>query len=403
LIALVSSAFFSGAETAMISARRMKLEVWLRRKKRGAKQAYRFLQRPERLLTTTLVGTNIAVVAASFIMAIYLEPYFNGFVIAAISSVFLLLFGEILPKSLARERATGFTVFASPFLRFFYILFFPLIWGVIGISHLFLRNLGMKGESVRRFFTRKDLELLIREGEKIEIINKKERSLISRLILRGNQKIQDIMIPRTEIVTIKKDTSIPEAAKLFEKTGYSRLPVIGEDIDDILGIVTVKDILLKNPKTIGEVLRQPLFVPEISRMGSLLKKLKEEHMGIAIAVDEYGGIAGLVSLEDIVEEFFGDIHDEYDEEASLYRKISSHQMDVNAKIKIEEINQRFKIHLPEGNYQTLSGYLLEELGHIPRRGERLETDFCILTVLSSTRKRVNWVRIVRKNKALNKT
>lgn len=398
LIALVFSAFFSGAETAMISARRMKLEVWLRRNKRGAKQAHRFLQRPERFLTTTLVGTNIAIVTASFIMAIYLEPYFNGFVIAALSSLFLLLFGEILPKSVARERATGFTVLASPVLRIFYILFFPLIWGVIGISHFLLRNLGVKGESVRRFFTRKDLELLIREGEKVEIINQEERSLISRLILRGNQKIQDIMIPRTEIVTVKKNTPIHKAAKLFEKTGYSRLPVIGENIDDILGIVTVKDILLENPKTVGEVIRQPLFVPEISRMGSLLKKLKEEHVGIAIAVDEYGGIAGLVSLEDIIEEFFGDIHDEYDEETSLYRKISSHQMDVSAKIKIEEINQRFKIHLPEGNYQTLSGYLLEELGHIPRRGERLETDNCIFTVLSSTRKRVNWVRIVRKMK-----
>ena len=133
-------------------------------------------------------------------------------------------------------------------------------------------------------------------------------------------------------------------------------------------------------------------------MRSLLKKFKEKRISIAIAVDEYGGIAGLVTLEDIIEEFFGDIQDEYDEDTNFYRKIGPRQMEVNAKIKIEDINHRLKIHLPEGNYQTLSGYLMDALGHIPRRGERLEAEHCVPTVLSSTRKRVNWVRIVRKKK-----
>jgi putative hemolysin len=382
----------------MISTRRIKLEAWLRGKRWGAKQAYQFLQKPERFLTTTLVGTNIAIVTASFIMAIYLDPYFNGFIITVISSLLLLLFGEILPKSIARDRATNFTVYISPVLRFFYILFFPLIWGVIGISYILLRNIGVKGENVKRFFSRKDLELLIREGEKSELIDQEERSLISRFILRGNQKIREIMIPRTDIVAVKIDTPVNRAARIFEKTGYSRLPVIGENIDEILGIITVQDILLENPQKIREILREPIFIPEISRMIHLLKTFKMRHIGMALAVDEYGGIAGLVTLEDIIEEFFGDIHDEFDEELNLYRKVSPRQIDVSAKVRIEDINERFKLHLPEGNYQTLSGYLMDQLGNIPRRGERLETDRCTLTVLSSTRKKINWVRIVRKKK-----
>lgn len=395
MVALTFSAFFSGSETALISVNRFRLEVWDRRGIKRARQAFEFLEEPEHFLTTTLVGNNIAIVAASSLMAVSLAPYINGFIITLVSSAFLLIFGEILPKSIARERATGFTLHATYYLRIFYVIFFPLIWSVMKLSQIILRILGFEIESVKSFFTREDLAMLVREGEQAGLVDQEERGLISRFVLRGNQKVREVMIPRTEMVVVKKNEPIRDVSSIFQKTGYSRLPVTGKTIDEILGMITVKDILLEKPERIKQVMRDVLFIPESANMASLLREMQEKNTGLAIVVDEYGGTAGLVTLEDIVEEFFGDIQDEYDDESSHYRKIGPRQIDVSARIQIEELNERFGLNLPEGEYQTLGGLLLDQLGHIPKRGERLEMTDCTLVILSAFRKKVSWVRIIK--------
>jgi len=380
----------------MISVRRIKLEVWMRQGVKGAEQVYRFLEYPERFLSTTLVGTNIAVVAASSIMAVTLEQYLSGFVITVITSTVLLFFGEILPKSIARDTATTFALYSMSVMRFFYVLFYPLIWLVMKMSQWLLNIFGLSGGSVKNFFTRKDLEMLVKEGEQAGLVNKDQRGLISRLILRGEQKVREVMIPRTEMMAVRVNTRVSEVSRIFLKTGYSRLPVVGKTIDEVLGIVTVRDLLLEKPRSLRPILREILFVPEAQNMAHLLREMQKKNIGIAIVVDEYGGTAGLVTLEDIVEEFFGEILDEYDVEASLYRKIGPRQIDVSARVEIDELNRRFDLNLQEGDYQTLGGLLLDRLGHIPQRSEKIELERCTLTVLSAFRKKVNWVRIIRK-------
>ena len=395
LVSIILSAFFSGSETALISARRIKLEVWIRNNVRGAKSAYNYIQHPEKFLTTTLVGTNIAVVTASSFIALYLQRYFNGFIITVISSTFLLLFGEILPKCIARERATTITLYVHWFLRGFYILFFPLIIFVLNISHLLLKIVGTKEENVKWFFSRKDIDMLVREGRQIGLVDDEKQNLISRLILRGNQKVRDVMIPRTEIVAVKKSDSISKVSEIFANTGLSRLPVIGKDIDHIEGIVTVKDVILKKPANISEVIRDLMFVPDTQIIARLLTMMRNNRTSIAIVVDEYGGTAGLITLEDIIEEFFGEIHDEFDEVADIYGKITPTQIDVDGRVSVDELNERFSLNLPEGDYNTLSGLMMKHLGHIPQRGERVEFPDCTLMVLKAYLKRVGWVRILR--------
>lgn len=372
------------------------MEVWVRHGIKGSQRALGFLQHPERFLTTTLVGTNIAVVTASSLMAVYLQHYLNGFVITAVSSLFLLIFGEILPKSIALQRAHLFTLRSVFFLQNFYVLLYPFIWSVMNVSRFLLKIMGLEGESVRRFFTREDLEMLVREGEKVGLVDREESGLISRFILRGNQKVREIMIPRTEITAIKMNETIGRVSKVFEETGYSRLPVMGGDIDEILGMINAKDVLLEKPSRVKQVMRDVLFVPEARNIASLLREMQKKRMGIAIVVDEYGGTAGLVTLEDIVEEFFGEIQDEFDGEMSLYRCIEVDQLEVNAKAPIEELNRRFDLDLPEGEYNTLGGFIMHQLGHIPKPGEKAETAACTLVVLSASRRKVRWVRIVRK-------
>ena len=328
-------------------------------------------------------------------MAIYLKKYLSGFAITVVSSTLLLLFGEILPKSIARQRASFFTLHFSLLLRAIYFLLYPLIWFVIEISGFLLRLFGMEKESVKRFFTRKDIEMLVKEGEQVGLVNKDERGLISRCILRSNQKVRDIMIPRTEITALKENESISKVLKIFEKTGYSRLPVMGKTMDEILGFVTAKDILLKEPANLRQIMRNLLFVPETRVIANLLREMQKKRMGMAIVVDEYGGTAGLVTLEDIVEEFFGDIQDEFDEDTNLYRKIGPQQIDVNAKIHVDELNERFGLNLPVGEYKTLGGLLIEHLGRIPKRREKIEIDTRTFVILSASKKKINWVRIIR--------
>ena len=238
--------------------------------------------------------------------------------------------------------------------------------------------------------------MLIREGEQAGLVDVEERGLISRLILRGNQRVKEIMIPRTEITAVKRSEAVGRLARIFETTGYSRLPVMGEDVDEIVGMVTAKDVLLEKPKRLKPILRDVLFVPESRVVASLLREMQDRRMGMAVVVDEYGGTAGLVTLEDIVEEFFGEIQDEFDEESDLYRKIGLHQIDVNARVRIEELNERFGLKLPEGEYQTLGGLLMDRMGRIPKRGERVEMATCSLVVLSASSKKLNWVRVVKK-------
>ncbi len=396
LITFFLSAFFSGTETALISTSRIKLEILVRRNVHSARQALAFIEDPEQFLATTLVGNNIAMVAASSLLALYLKPYLNGFLITAVSSLALLFFGEILPKSIARDKAMTYTIRATYLLRPFSTLFYPLIWSVMRISQFLLYVFGLRQNSVKQFFTRKDLELLTREGEKVGLVAPEERSLISRMILRGNQKVREVMIPRTDITAVKLKKSVNEVVKLFERTGHSRLPVIGKSMDHVVGIVTARDIMLEKPAALKDILRDVYFVPDTARIAQLFTSMQDRGNGLAIAVDEYGGTAGLITMEDIVEEFFGDIYDEFDEEDSLYRKITPQQIDVKAQIHVSELNERFHLQLPEGEYHTLGGFLMDQLGHIPKRGERLLWTTCKLIVLSAYRKKVNWVRIIRK-------
>ena len=245
-MAVFFSAFFSGSETALISASRIKIEVLARRAgrkgfRRNGHRAGRtreFLSKPEQFLTTTLVGTNIAVVAASSLMAYYLETIMSGFAITVVSSVILLLFGEIIPKSIAWEKAAAISLRIAPPIRFFFYLFYPLIRFVLMISNLLLRLFGIEQGSVRQFFTRRDLEMLVREGEKAGLMSREETRIICRLLLRGKERVKEIMIPRTDAVIVKHDEDPARIMKIFEQTGYTRLPVMGENIDEIKGMVS---------------------------------------------------------------------------------------------------------------------------------------------------------------------
>jgi len=398
------SAFFSGTETAFISASHVKIEIWMRQRVRGASLAASFLKEPDHYLITTLIGNNIAMVAASSLMVYYIEksiPFFinshlRGLVITGMSAFLLLIFGEIIPKAICRDQPTTVAIRASVLLHGLYYFLYPVIFIVQAITQWTIKVLSINQDQSHQIFSRKEIERLLREGRQAGVVKENEHNLISRFILRGNLKVKDVMVPRTEIIAVQKNDPITIVKKIFEDTGYSRLPVIGRNIDDIVGVITARDVILKRPRRINQILREVLFVPESRNMGSYLREIQRCSPDMAIVVDEYGGTAGLITLEDIVEEFFGDIQDEHDEDTNLYRKVTPRQIDVKARAEIHELNNQQGLTIPEGPYNTLAGFLMDKMGRIPRKGEKLDFHEYTFTVLSASRRKIHWVRIHKK-------
>ncbi|HHS13142.1 MAG TPA: HlyC/CorC family transporter [bacterium] len=393
ITAFALSAFFSGTETAFVSARRITLEIWKRQGSRAAQRTLHFLGKPHQYLSTTLVGNNIAVVLVSSLMAVILHPYFSGFYITLITSSALLLFGEILPKELARHRPTRYSVKVTLFLRFFYFLFYPVAWSVMNLASLILKLFGLSQETVRHFFTREDLDILVSEGEKSGLVNRDERSMISRFLLRGGYKVRDVMVPRTEMAVVRKKDSVKTAVRKLIKTGFSRLPVIEGSIDHIAGLIYAMDLINLKPKTLSPIIRETLFVPESLIIGKCLRTMQSHGATMAVVVDEHGGTAGLVTIEDIIEEFFGEIHDEFDSEKKWYRKTGPATIEVNAMVELNRLNETFHLDLKPGDYQTLGGFLIHQAGRIPRRNEIIAFGHVQFRILSCTRRRIQRVRI----------
>lgn len=398
-VMLLFSAFFSATETAFISARRFKFEIWVRQKRHGAATALRLLEQPERFLTTTLVGNNIAVVSASTLMALWLNAYFGAHVITAISAVVLLVFGEILPKSLARERASIMVLRVHWFIAVVRLIFYPIIAFVLLISRWVLSLLGLESESVGRYFSRKDLEMLVREGAETGLMDTEISELIGRWLDRGRQPVHEAMLPRLDVEGIEKESPLETASLQFEKTGHSRLLVYEEDIDHIVGVLHVKDLVLLESREIAMLMKPAFYVPESLPIAQCLHQMQQANAMMAVVIDEYGGTAGIVTLEDLFEEYFGELGDGDARDSALIRKETPRIIDVHARAEIDMLNDRYDLALPEGDYQTLGGLILDRLGHIPKRGEKIELPWCKLVIFSAAHHRVQWVRVIRKKPA----
>jgi len=393
IVALILTFYFSGTETAFISVNRVRIEVWRRQHKRSGEIIARFLSKPERFIYTTLVGNNLANIAfasyATVYFGNYLDQKLNWLLITGIT----ILWGEIIPKTLFRSLADWIIRKVAPVLEFFYYFFRPMIWIVSGISGIILRFLGYKEQEITDFFTKGDVEILLRESQNNVQLEKEKSEILKRILHLRRLQVREIMIPRTEIVAVNEKTKIEDLIKLFYDSGYTKIPVYKENIDNIIGVVYMKD-LFQRPKSINEILREVMFVPETKTSSQLLREFRKNNTSIAIVIDEYGGTAGLVTSEDLIEELVGEIIDEFDETSLLYRKVGDNTYSVNARIELEELRESLGIEIPEGDYETLAGFILNQLGHIPRRDESFEYNGIKFIITRATKRKIEWVRII---------
>lgn len=399
LIALVVliciSGFFSGSEIAFVVANKIKIEIKARKKNLSAQSAHYFVKNPQTFFSTILIGNNVVNIAFASISTVFLAYLFSlgELSILLVSSAVILLFGELIPKYLARELSDRIVLLTSLPLRGITFLIYPFVKITSSISTLITQSSSVRAENVKFLFSKEDLQILVQESHKAGMVNKKESDIISKVLNLGNQRVYEAMRPRTEIVGAEISSTIDEAFALFIDSGYSKLPVYDENLDNIKGIIYSND-LFGSPKDVQSILREAIFVPETKKSLEMLNEFLNKQITIAIVIDEFGGTAGLVTMEDIFEEMFGEIKDEYDVDENICRKISNNTYLISGKVEVDFINEKYDLNIPSGDYETIAGYITSGIGRIPVEGEVVSIDGYSISIVRADNIRIDIVRLV---------
>lgn len=404
LLFLVLSALFSGSEIAFISANKLRIEL---KKKKGASRGNilaRFYDNPSSFLGTMLVGNNIALVVFTIMMTNLLNSYYesyinNSLVLLLINTliitIIVLIFGEFLPKTLFRLYADDILYFLAYPLKLIQILLSIPSWLMSKLSNFLLKLIFKPpAETDEAAFTRIDLENFINDSQ-TDGEHDIDKELFGKALNLKETRVRDSMVPRPEIESIDITASVEELEQLFIETKLSRIVIIDGEIDNVLGYVHHQQ-LLSQPKSIRVLLLEIPFVPEVMRVSDLMNKLIKENISIACVVDEFGSISGVITLEDILEEIFGEIEDEHDEEEHIEKQISDTEFVLSGRLEIDYLNEKYEeLELPEGDYQTLSGYLVMTTETIPEQGAEIELNdyLFILELVSDTK--IETVRVVK--------
>jgi len=397
---LLCSMFFSASETAFLSSSRLHIRYLMEKGNKAASRVEKLLRKKTLFLNSILIGNNIVnITTSSLVTALAVSAFGDaGIGIAtAAATITILVFGEILPKSVALLQPERIATRASLPLSIFIIIASPLVFGftlITGVLTMFsLRKKRTETGSV----TEEDIKTLIEVGEEEGILETRERDMMHKILKYTNLNTRDIMTPRTDIVSIGIDATRAEILEVSHSSRFSRFPVYGEDIDDVRGILYIKDILITTNKgngkfTARDLLRPALFIFENQKISIVQKKLREENQNIAMVIDEYGGVAGLVTAEDLVEEIFGGLHDEYDKPESTTPNDS---LTVEGAIRLDEINERLSIRLTSEFYDTIGGFIMERYGDIPITGTSITDQGYRFTVTAVAGNRVETVKIFR--------
>lgn len=400
LISLAASAYFSANEIAFVVANKIKIEVRAKREIFGAAAAKKIIKNPQEVLTTLLIANNIANITFATVGGLYLKTTFElnelGTLIA--TTFILLIFGEIIPKAITREMAYISILYFSYPYKIFKVLLLPLIKVLNGATNLLLKLVKVKS-TIPQIFEKEDIKILLIEGERVGTVDKSEGSfgedhaIINRVIKLGDQKVYEAMRPRTEIVACSINTTPEELYSILIDSGYSKIPVYENSIDNIVGVVVAQDLFSKFTE-IKEIMRPINFYPETKLSIDLLREFIDEEVSIGVIVDEYGGTAGLVTSEDLFEELLGEIKDEYDVEENICRKVGENTYLISGRSEIENVTEELKIEIPEGNYETFAGYIINKLGKIPTEGEEFNIDNYKISIIKSSPNRIDLVRLL---------
>ncbi|WP_183566888.1 hemolysin family protein [Mucilaginibacter sp. SP1R1] len=417
VLLVLLNGFFVAAEFAMVRVRGSQIEIKAKSGSGVAKVARGILHNLDGYLAATQLGITIAslalgVVGEEVATNIVIRGFLaiginlsNGFITAShilaftFITVLHIVFGELAPKSIAIQKSVRTVLAVSLPLRFFFVFFKPLIWLLNGFANFILKLLGINTlEGGEAHHSSEELQYLLEQGKESGALDSNEHELIQNVFDFNERVVKNIMVPRTKISGIDVASTTQELLEMIITEGYSRMPVFDDVIDKIIGIVHAKDILpllARNEEIIlKDIIRKPYFIPETKKINDLMAELQQKRIQIAIVLDEFGGTAGMVTLEDIVEELVGEIQDEYDEEKPIVERVNDREFIINALASIYDVNEHLPHDLPEdGDFDTVSGWLGDIFGKIPDVGEQKESNGYNITVLRKSDQNIESVKL----------
>lgn len=401
ILLLCLSAFFSASETSLMSLSKIRLINMLEENVRNSKEINRLRENPSKLLGTILVGNNIVNIGASSIATVLAIEYFGdaGVGIATgIMTFLVLIFGEITPKAFAAQNSEKVSkIVAGPISLLTYILS-PVVFVFTQIAGLFIRALGGKSNDNMPSITEEELKTMVNLSEEEGVIENHEKTMICNVFDFGDQLIKDVMIPRTDIIAINVDATYDEIINLIKTEQYSRYPVYSNKIDNIVGILNVKELVYRDTKEIFDLkkfVKKPYYTFEYVSINELFNEMKKRRTHMAIVLDEYGGTAGIVTIEDLIEEIVGEISDEYDTHADDIETVGEGEYIVDGSTRIEQLNELIGTRIESQHYDSIGGFIIEVIGRLPKQGESIEhmnTEFYIENV---DRNRIKKIRVLK--------
>jgi len=401
------SAYFMSSETAITAVSKVRLRQLENEGDERARKLNSLLKDSTRLLSTILLGNNIAQNALTAILTavtlrwlsnLDLNPGWAIPISTIISTFLILIFAEVTPKSYAFQRAEKVALFTATPLSILHKLFSPVAIVMTTVANLILKVFGLKLVNPEPFVTEEEIKTLVDIGEEEGIIEEEEREIIEGVFEFSETLAREVMVPRVDIVALDVNSTFEEAIDTINMSGHSRIPIYEETIDNIVGILYAKDLLkyfgLKNPPPLKAIMRSPYYVPETKPIDELFREMRAQKIHMAIIIDEYGGTAGLVTIEDILEELVGEIMDEYDiNEESMVKEIAPDELIVDGRMNLEELNEMLGVNLPAEETDTIAGFVYDHISHIPKAGEEFEYDGVLIRVEEVRGRRITKLRI----------
>jgi putative hemolysin len=397
-VLLLLSAFFSGSEAAFLSSRKLRIRHLVEEGNKKAEIIQRMMEEPDKVVAAVVIGNNIVNVAASSIATSMAISIFGSRGVGAaigVMTFLILVVGEITPKGLAVKNAEHLVLaFARPLYTVTRILS-PVATALNAVSRGVSRLLGKRLDK-GGFSKEEEFKTFLTMAEEEGSLEEEERERMYNVFEFSDTVAKEVMTPRTDMVCLDVKSSLEDARNLIVRSGFSRIPVYEGNVDHIVGILYAKDLLRTKGKTVlRDLLREPYFIPETKKVDELLERMQKSKVHLAIVVDEYGGTAGIVTIEDLLEEIVGEIFDEYDVTRIPVRVLDDHTVLINGMVPIDEVNELLNVNIPENGFETIGGFMLDQFGHIPEEGEKITYNGVDFVVFQTDKVRIMKVKAKR--------
>ena len=402
LILVVLSSFFSSAETALTTVNRIRLQALSEEGNKRADIVLKTIENSSKMLSAILIGNNLVNnFSAALATALAIKMFGSGSVgiVTGALTILILIFGEITPKTYATANAEKLSLaYASVILALMKVLT-PVIFIINRICRFLLKFLHVDADASLNTMTEMELRTIVDVSHKDGVIEEEERQMIYNVVDFGDSQAKDVMVPRADVVSVSETASYAEIKDIFRAEKYTRLPVYKDDRDNITGIVNIKDFFFSDDTEsfkVSDIMYKPYFTYEFKKTSELLVEMQENSVSIAIVLDEYGAAVGMISLEDLLEEIVGEIRDEYDEdEKDLIQKVSENEYLIEGSVKLDDINDALGLSLHSEDYDSIGGFIIERLDHLPEENESVTTEEQILLIVTKMDKnRIETVRLI---------